>query len=121
MLKDRYPAVDKTICAYPVRRFGAAGHSLHAAAGSRSSAGLPGRDLKAVPRRDAGADPNEGGAPGPLRLRIRAKWDRQPLLAVRAARRLAPRQSHRSPHRVDYAHVLKDLADVHFSAAQIIV
>ena len=28
-----------------------------------------------------------------------AQWDRQPLHAVRAARRLAPSQSHRSPHR----------------------
>ena len=70
---------------------------LHAATRSQSSAGLPGRDLKATPRRDASDDSDETGRPGPLRLRVRAQWNRQPVHAVRAARRLAPYQ--RSPHR----------------------
>src|SRR5271155_1167171 len=72
---------------------------LHAAARSRSPAGLPRRDLKATHRRDAPGDPDETGPPGPLRLRVRAQRRRQSLHDVRAARRLAPRQSNRSSHR----------------------
>jgi DDE superfamily endonuclease len=83
--------------------------------------GVPGRDLKATPRRNAGADPDETGTPGPLRLRVRAQRYRQPLHDVCTARRLAPRQGHRSPTAVDYAHVLKDLADIHFTNARTIV
>ena len=45
------------------------------------------------------ADPDETGTPGPLRLRVRAQRHRQPLHDVCSARRLAPCQSHRSPHR----------------------
>ena len=45
------------------------------------------------------ADPDESGTPGPFRLRIRAQRHRQSLHDVRAARRLAPCQSHGSPHR----------------------
>jgi hypothetical protein len=41
-----------------------------------------------------------------------AQWNGQSLHDVRAARRLAPCQSHRSA--VDYAHALTDLADIHF-------
>src|SRR5262245_24865670 len=72
---------------------------LHAAARSRSSTGLSGRDIKATHCRHAPADPDEGGAPGSFRLRVRAQRDRQPLHDVCPARRLAPRQGHRSPHR----------------------
>src|SRR5712664_1352396 len=43
--------------------------------------------------------PDSAGTSGPLRLRVRAQWHRQSLHDVCAARRLAPRQSHRSPHR----------------------
>jgi transposase len=41
---------------------------LHTAARSRLPAGLPGRDFKATPCRNARADPDESGPPGPLRL-----------------------------------------------------
>src|SRR5216684_3459783 len=44
-------------------------------------------------------DRDETGAPGPLRLRVRAQRHRQPLHDVCTARRLAPHQSHRSPYR----------------------
>ena len=37
---------------------------------SRLPAGLPGRDLKATARRNARADPDESGPPGPFRLRV---------------------------------------------------
>ena len=69
---------------------------LHAATRSRSSAGLPGRDLKQL-LAETRADPDETGA-GPLRLRVRAHGTAN-LSCCRAARRLAPYQSHRSPHR----------------------
>src|SRR6202040_2316225 len=52
---------------------------VHAAPRSRLPAGLPGRDLKATPCRNARANPDESGTPGPLRLRVRAQRDRQPL------------------------------------------
>jgi hypothetical protein len=44
---------------------------VYASARSRSTPGLPGRDLEATHRRDARADPDEAGPPGPLRLRVR--------------------------------------------------
>src|SRR5712672_3448896 len=56
-------------------------------------------DSSGSSRRDARADPDETGAAGPLRLRVRAQRHRQPLHDVCSARRLAPRQSHGSPHR----------------------
>ena len=52
---------------------------LYAATRSRLPAGLPGRDLKAAHCRNARADPDETGAPGPSRLRVRAQRDRQSL------------------------------------------
>src|SRR2546421_11502278 len=58
---------------------------LHAATRSRPSAGLFGRDLKATHCRDARADPYESRASGPLRLRVRAQRDRQPVHDVRTA------------------------------------
>src|SRR6267378_3091136 len=85
---------------YRVRsRHGGRAGRLHAAARSRLPAGVPGREFKATARRNAPADPDETGTSGPLRLRVRAQWHRQSLHDVCAARRLAPRQSHRSPHR----------------------
>ena len=72
---------------------------LYAATRSRLSAGLSGRDLKATPCRNARADPDESGTPGPFRLRVRTQRDRQPLHDVCSARRLAPCQGHRSPYR----------------------
>jgi LysR family glycine cleavage system transcriptional activator len=74
-------------------RHGGRAGRLHAAARSRLPAGLPGREFKATPRGDARADPDETGTSGPLRLRVRAKRNRQPLHDVCAARRLASCQS----------------------------
>jgi len=88
----------------------------------RLPAGLPGRDLKAAPCRDTVADPDETGASGAPRLRVTSARHRQPLHAVCSARRLAPCQSHRSPPPPwTNAHVLEDLADLHFSKARTIV
>src|SRR5437764_26670 len=55
--------------------------------------------FEAVLCRNARADPDESGTPGPFRLRVRAQWHRQSLHDVCSARRLAPRQGHRSPYR----------------------
>ena len=43
---------------------------VYAATRSRLPAGLSGRDLKATARRNARADPDESGPPGPFRLRV---------------------------------------------------
>src|SRR5262249_60468617 len=51
--------------------------------------------------------------PGPFRLRVRAQRHRQPLL-----RHVKVTDRHTA---VDYAHVLKDLADLHFASAKQIV
>jgi hypothetical protein len=58
-------------------------------------------DLKATHRRDTRADPDETGPPSPLRLQVRAQLHRHKLTDHHTA--------------VDYAHVLKDLADTHFA------
>ena len=73
----------------------------------------PGRDLKATARRNAPADPDEAGTPGPLRLRVPAQRHRQPLhvfAPLEGWRHVKVTDRHTA---VDYAHVLKDLADVH--------
>src|SRR5262249_16537992 len=80
-------------------RYGRRAGRLHAATRRRLSAGLPRRDLEATHCRNARADPDESGTPGPFRLRVRAQWHRQSLHDVCSARRLAPRQGHRSPYR----------------------
>src|SRR5262245_37471002 len=59
--------------------------------------------------------------PGPFRLRVRAQRHRQPLHDVCYARRLAPCQGHRSPHRRGLRSRMKDLADLHFASAKQIV
>src|SRR6266581_69740 len=80
-------------------RYGRRAGRLHAATRRRLPAGLPRRDLEATHCRNACADPDESGTPGPFRLRVRAQWHRQSLHDVCSARRLAPRQGHRSPYR----------------------
>src|SRR5713101_5806404 len=80
-------------------RYGRRAGRLHAATRRRLSAGLPRRDLEATHCRNARADPDESGTPGPFRLRVRAQWHRQSLHDVCSARRLAPRQRHRSSYR----------------------
>jgi hypothetical protein len=82
---------------------------------------LSGQDLKATHCRNARADPDEGGAPGSFRLRVRAQWDRQPLHDVSPLegwRHVKVTDRHTA---VDYAHVLKELADIHFANAKTIV
>ena len=49
---------------------------VHAAARSRLSTGLPGREFKATACRNARADPDESGPRGTLRLRVRAQRHR---------------------------------------------
>src|SRR5260221_1252632 len=105
-LKKHSPAPSPTAVVHPAEsqqrvrsRDGRRAGRLHAATRSRLPAGLSGRDLKATPRGDARADPDETGAPGPLRLRVRAQRHRQPLHDVCTARRLASHQGHRSPCR----------------------
>src|SRR6476646_9706180 len=49
---------------------GRRGGRVYAATRSRLPAGLSGRDLKATARRNARADPDESGPPGPFRLRV---------------------------------------------------
>jgi hypothetical protein len=73
---------------------------------------VPRRDLQAVPCRDAGADLDEAGTPGPLRLRVRAQRHRQGWRHVKATDRHTA---------VDHAHVLKELADRYFANAKTIV
>src|SRR2546423_13710475 len=80
-------------------RYGRRAGRLHAATRWRLSAGLPRRDLEATHCRNARADRDESGTPGPFRLRVRAQWHRQSLHDVCSARRLAPRQRHRSSYR----------------------
>src|SRR6478672_9648032 len=72
---------------------------LHSAAQCRLPAGVPGRDLEATHCRDAHANPDETRTCSPHRLRVRAQRHRQPVHAVRAARRLAPRRGDGPPHR----------------------
>jgi hypothetical protein len=60
-------------------------------------------------------------ARGRCRLRVRAQRRRQPVHAVRAARRLAPHQGDGPPYRHRYAHVLKNLADIHFPLVKTIL
>ena len=71
---------------------------VHAAARSRYSAGLPGRDQKQLIAETRAPIQMKEGRPQ-VRLRIRAQRHGQSLHDVRAARRLAACQSHGSPHR----------------------
>ena len=64
----------------------------------RLPAGVPGRDLEATHCRGAHAYPDVTRTCSPHRLRVRAQRHRQPVHAVRAARRLAPRRGE-APHR----------------------
>ena len=75
---------------------------VHAAARSRLPTGLPGRDLKAAACRNARADSDESGPRCPLE-----GW-----------RHVKVTDRHTA---VYYAHVLKDLADIHFPHDRTIV
>ena len=57
--------------------------------------------------------------PGPVRLRVPAQRHRQPMSApLEGWRHVKVTDRHTA---VDYAHVLKDLADTHFATAKVIV
>ncbi len=82
---------------------------------------MPGRNLKATPRRDAGANPDDTGRPA------RCDYEYERNGTANLFMLFAPLEGWRHVKvtdrhtAVDYAHVLKDLADVHFSAAQTVV
>src|ERR1700730_17521878 len=126
-LKKHSPAPSPAVLGHPAEgqwrvrsRHGRRAGGLYAATRSRLPAGVPGRDLQAAPCRDAPADPDEAGTPGPLRLRVRAQRHRQHLHDVCTARRLAPCQSHRSPYRRGLRSRL-ELADRYFANAKTVV
>ena len=77
--------------------------------------------LEATHCRDAHANPDETRTCSPHRLRVRAQRHRQPVHAVRAARRGRHVEVTDRHTAVDYAHVLKDLADRHFPHTKTIV
>src|SRR4030095_4615871 len=94
---------------------------LHAATRSRSSAGLSGRDLKATHCRNARADPMRAGRPA----RFDYEYERNGtanlfmmFAPLEGWRHVKVTDRHTA---VDYAHVLKDLADLHFAHAATIV
>ena len=71
---------------------------------------------------NAGDDPDETGPPGPLRLRVTERNGTANLFMLFAPlegwRHVKVTDRHTA---VDYAHLSKDVADIHFSAAQTIV
>ena len=96
---------------------------LHATTRSRSSTGLCGRDLKATDCRNTRADPDESGAPGRFDYEYGYERNGTANLFMMFAplegwRHVKVTDRHTA---VDYAHVLKDLADIHFAAAKTIV
>jgi hypothetical protein len=101
-------------------RHGRRAGSLYAAARSRLSAGLPRRDLKATDRRDARAHRDETGRPA----RFDYEYERNGtanlfmiFAPLEGWRHVKVTDRHTA---VDYAHVVKDLADVHFADARTI-
>src|SRR5208337_4683490 len=102
-------------------RHGGRAGNLPEAARSRSSSRVCGRDLQAIDRRDARADPAKARTTRASRLRIPAQRRRQFIRDLRAVggwRHVEVTDRHAA---VDYAKVLKDLSDVHFPAAEKIV
>ena len=94
---------------------------LYAATRSRLSAGLCGRDLEATPCRNACADPDESGTPA----RFDYEYERNGtanlfmmFAPLEGWRHVKVTDRHTA---VEYAHVLKELADVHFANAKTIV
>src|SRR3982074_1928720 len=86
-----------------------------------SSWRAPARDLKATPCRDARADPDETGTPSPLDYENERNGTANLFMMfapLEGWRRVKVTDRHTA---VDYAHVLKDLADVHFAGAKTIV
>src|ERR1700730_6292597 len=105
------------LCRQHGRRVG----GLSEAARSAASARMPRRNLEAADHRDARSDPCEAGTQGAARLRIRTQWRRQSVqvFAPLEGWRLV-KVTHRHTA-IDYAHMLRDLSDVHFPDAAKIV
>ena len=102
-------------------RHGRCARRLHAAAQSRLPAGVPGRDLEATHCRDAHANPDERGRTA----RIDYEYERNGtanlfmlFAPLEGWRHVEVTDRHTA---VDYAHVLKDLADRRFPHAKTIV
>ena len=128
VLKKSSPAAPPQILGYPAQgewrvRSGDGGRAvgLREATRPRPPAGLSGRDVQAARRRNPLAGGDWARAAGPRRLRIHPQRRGQPVHDVCSARRLARRQVTDRRTAVDYAHVLKDLADVHFAQAKTII
>ena len=105
-------------------RHGRCAGRLHAAAQSRLPAGLPGRDLEATDCRDAHANPDETRTRGRT-ARIDYEYERNGtanlfmlFAPLEGWRHVEVTDRHTA---VDYAHVLKDLADRRFPHAKTIV
>ena len=95
---------------------------VHAATRSRYATGLPGRDLEAIDCRNARSGPDEKGRPARFDYEIRERKGTANLFMMFAPlegwRHVKVTDRHTA---VDYAHALKDLADIHFFNAKKIV
>ena len=127
-LKKHSPAPSPAVLGHPAEgqwrvrsRHGRCAGGLHAATRSRLPAGVPGRDLQAVPCRDAPADPNEAGTPA------RCDYEYERNGTANIFMMFAPLEGWRHVKvtdrhtAVDYAHVLKELADRYFANAKTVV
>ena len=94
---------------------------VHAATRARYAAGLPGRNLEAIDHRNARSNQDEGGRPA----RFDYEYERNGtanlfmmFAPLEGWRHVKVTDRHTA---VDYAHALKDLADIHFLNAKKIV
>ena len=99
-------------------RHGRCAGRLHSAAQCRLPAGVPGRDLEATHCRDAHANPDETRTVQPASERNGTANLFMLFAPLEGWRHVEVTDRHTA---VDYAHVLKDLADRHFPHAKTIV
>ena len=119
-LKKHSPAPSSTMLGDPAQgqqrvrsRHGRRAGRLHAATPSRLPAGVPGRDLKATPRRDAPVDPDEAGRPACCDYEYERNGTANLFMMfapLEGWRHVKVTDRHTA---VDYAQVLKELADLH--------
>ena len=94
---------------------------VHAATRSRYATGLPGRDLEAIDCRNARSGPDEKGVPARFDYEYERKGTANLFMMfapLEGWRLVKVTDRHTA---VDYAHALKDLADIHFFNAKKIV
>jgi len=94
---------------------------VHAATRSRYATGLPGRDLEAIDCRNARSGPDEKGRPARFDYEYERKGTANLFMMfapLEGWRHVKVTDRHTA---VDYAHALKDLADIHFFNAKKIV